>query len=85
MSKVMLRARHGLAPTRLVRYLEFNESDAHFSSVCLLAVGAINLIARLTMCFWSNPAGDLISRPYTGRLCEQILADRQHVKSNSCL
>ncbi len=33
---------------RLVRYLELNESDAHFSLVCLLAVGAINLIARLT-------------------------------------
>ena len=68
----------------LVRCLELNESEAHFSFVCLLAVGAINLIARLTARFWSNPAGDLISRPYTDRLCEQILADWQHVKSKSC-
>ena len=64
--------------------LESNESDAHFSFFCLLAVGAINLIARLKARFWSNPAGDLISRPYTGRLCEQILADWQHVKLKSC-
>ncbi len=71
-------------PVGLVRYLELNESDAHFSSVCLLAVGAINLIFRLTARFWSNPAGDLISRPYTGRLCEQILADWRHVMSKSC-
>ncbi len=64
--------------------MELNESDEHFSFFCLLAVGAINLIARLTARFWSNPAGDLISRPYTGRLCEQILADCQHVKLKSC-